>query len=764
MTFVHGYLLAGLVVLGVPVLIHLLNRQKPQQMPFPAFRFLKLKRATNRRRMRLQNLLLLLARLLVLLLVIFALARPQLRGEKTPLSGTQPVLAVLIFDTSPSMDYTSAGETRLDEARTRAKELLAQFAPESKIRVIETGELMPPVNDLSGWIQGRSVVESRIGGLRTRPVVEPLPRLVEGGVALLARAVQEDNRPRMLVVFGDRTVPSWPGGAGKKVPEDIQAFFVDIGIEKPRDLAIESIETRPALVVPGAKLEVAVSVRAVGAEFNTELNCLFENEADPDPAQTRQPVRLGDGQRRRYVFQRKVPLRPKDALDAPVQIVASLRGSDALAFNNTAYATVPVRSKRKLLLIADEPKKARPVRLAIQTIEADRPADAFEVVQKTEKETLTLKATEWQDFSVAILHQLAEPKVALWDALGAFVENGGGLIIIPGGDEVERSVDVFNAEGERVHLLPGTLKRLVKVPEGQPGVRWKDFQRGHALTGAFLDMQRAGRVDFDNPTTAPQVLGYWEVEPNPKALVISTYNVPRGEWAAVLEMRRGRGRVLMFTLPLDGRQIDATRSWHNYWKDSSFGQVLLDLACQDLAGRVSLPSLNFQRGQEVRLAPPSPLPPAPFKLIGPGLSESETRVNWNVPANAGAPGAPLPDLVLPQATSAGNYQLRDSKDRVFMGFSISEPAEESNLARVPVETIEAVLGEKAVRQVVHGIELKTQLGTAPPTELLPLVLIALLALLVLESWMANRYYKPVKETEEQAKSLRPTGELTRSRL
>lgn len=760
MTFVHGYLLAGLVALGVPILIHLLNRQKPQQLPFPAFRFLKLKRSTNRRKLRLQNLLLLLARLLVLLLIVLALARPRLTGSESPLSGTRPVLAVLIFDTSPSMGYATANESRLDDTRARVKELLDEFAPESKIRVLETGEPLPGLNDVEGWLQGRALVEARVSGLRTQPVIESLPRLVEGGVALLARMAQDDNKPRVLVVFGDRTAPSWPGGALKPIPEEVKALFIDVGIEKPRDLAIESIETRPTVVVAGSKLEIVVHVRATGADFNTELKC--ELEGDPAPAQSPQNVRLSDGQRGRYVFHRVVPARP-DAPDAPVQIRASLAGSDPLAFNNSASATVPVRTKRKLLLVAGNAQNARYVRLALQTIAADRPADAFAVTQTTPADAAKPTAN-LGEYDVVILHQVVKVPPGLWPALGTYVENGGGLILIPDGDDLVATRDEFNDEAGQVQLLPGKLKQLIKVPPNQPGVPWAEYRRGHPLTQQFLDWQRGANVDFNDPKTRPFVFGYWEVDA-PAEAVVAAY-ADKDQRPALLEKRRGRGKVLLFTLPLDGRKLDDLRGWHNYWSDSSFGQVLLDQSCQYLAGRVNLPSLNFKRGQEVRVALPVPLPAAPYKLTGPGLSESETRVTWNAPANAGTPGVPIPDLLLPQATSTGNYQLRDNKDRPFLGFSIMELPDENNLARVPSETIEAVLGEKTVVPVGHNATLKGKLGEsfAPPTELLPVLLLGLLAFLVLESWLANRYYKPTPEAEEQARTLRPTGELTRSRI
>src|SRR5262245_26531780 len=130
MTFIHVYLLGGLALVGIPILLHLLLRQKPRRLPFAAFRFLKARQVTNQRRMRLQHLLLLLLRMLVLAAICLALARPLLFSHWLSGTGNQPVAAVFLFDTSPSMGYTVGGvegATRLDDARDRARELIKEM-------------------------------------------------------------------------------------------------------------------------------------------------------------------------------------------------------------------------------------------------------------------------------------------------------------------------------------------------------------------------------------------------------------------------------------------------------------------------------------------------------------------------------------------------------------------------------------------------------------------------------------------------------------
>src|SRR5437899_9351551 len=89
MTFVHPLLLAGLLLAGIPILLHLIMRQKPKRLPFPAFRFLLQKHRTNQRSLRLRHLILLALRVFLIVAMCLALAHPRL--FKGVLPGEQPV-------------------------------------------------------------------------------------------------------------------------------------------------------------------------------------------------------------------------------------------------------------------------------------------------------------------------------------------------------------------------------------------------------------------------------------------------------------------------------------------------------------------------------------------------------------------------------------------------------------------------------------------------------------------------------------------------
>src|SRR5437868_14820221 len=105
-------MLGGAILAGIPVLLHLIMRQKPRHLLFPAFRFLLQRHRTNQRKLRLRHLLLLALRVLLIALICLALARPKPYSERLNLSADRPAAAVLVFDNSLSMEYAVAGRSR----------------------------------------------------------------------------------------------------------------------------------------------------------------------------------------------------------------------------------------------------------------------------------------------------------------------------------------------------------------------------------------------------------------------------------------------------------------------------------------------------------------------------------------------------------------------------------------------------------------------------------------------------------------------------
>jgi hypothetical protein len=722
--FVHRYLLWGLLLTGVPLLVHLVMRQQPKRLAFPAFRFLKQRARINRRKLRLQHLLLLLLRMGIIAALCLALARPRLAADRLVSGTDRAVSAVMIFDTRPSMEYTSGGQTRLDDARQKARELLDEMADGSQVAILDTGDA--PAGDGSEWLPS-ALVPTRLDGLRIRPANGSLNRQIDRAVRLLDKQPSgQDAPPRFLYVFSDRTRSGWDGRTVKgAIPAGLEVVFVDVGIDGARDLAIDKIEVVPPVVEPGERMEVLVTVRASGAPFESELVCGLDNDNERMPE--RQAVQLGAGQSRVFAFELTAPpgTPQKGGPGSVYQVTARLLTSDALPINNARHATFLTRERRKVLTLVDDrdvaadPPSWKAWQLAINEVKRFR----CDVRSLSEADKLSIQ--DLRSYPVVCVFESA-PRAELWTKLAEYVRGGGGLIVVPG-DKAEE------LPAEAVNLMPGKLQRLVQAPKDEP-VLWSPWKPGHLIGKFFITSLQTMNPDYGDPNLAPRARAYWEVEPADKdALVVATYADDKHH-PALLERAVGRGRSILFTTPMDARTLSNGAYWHNYWSDSSFGLVLVDQVCRYLAGDLSLPELNYLCGQVPQVTLPVPLAP-PYTLQGPNLTPAETTVK----ANEGDGR-----VELPQAVAPGNYAVFDNKlQHRVAGCSLNVRAEESLLDRVPAEEIEEVLGKGSVVQAGRSVSLKEALQglRGPPVELLPWLMIALLLVLTAEGVLANRFYR-----------------------
>src|SRR3954466_16224779 len=102
----------GLGAISVPILIHLLNRRKFEKVVWAAMRFLRVSVEQNQRRIRVEDMILLALRCLLLLLLGFALARPTgCSATHGGWLGQTKITAVVLLDNSYSMSATDGAKS-----------------------------------------------------------------------------------------------------------------------------------------------------------------------------------------------------------------------------------------------------------------------------------------------------------------------------------------------------------------------------------------------------------------------------------------------------------------------------------------------------------------------------------------------------------------------------------------------------------------------------------------------------------------------------
>jgi hypothetical protein len=691
MTLIHGYLLAGLVLAGLPIIVHLVMRQKPRQLPFPAFRFLKRRLHVNQRRMRLQHLLLLALRIGLIAALCLALVEPKVRTSAAPGKVDQPVAAVFLIDTSPSMEYKDGDEMRLTVACGLAEKVLDQMDPRSRVAVLDCGDDPKTDTDQATEI---TKARARVKSLTTRPASYPVNAHIARAYGILeSLGAKDPTAPRLLYIFSDRTRNAWSDALKtEELPPYVRAVFVDVGVDEPHDLAIDRIEVVPAVADPGQEVQVSITVRCTGRQRKNRLSWQIDNDPNAEQQPSATDFELAGGKERTFAYKiPKAPPLPPQTRTAAFQITARLALPDSLTFNDTRSATFLVRNRRTVLTIADDPKAAQNWHNVFAAIEksASERGEPRPLHATFKCEVVSTESTkDWQavpDSAIVCLYQTRNPPQKLWGMLHDYVSRGGKLIIVPGGDEVQDDdVAKFNSDGVKAELLPAKLVRFrdVSGPKKDGKALLKDFDRKHPLTAPFEGWRRAN-VDFTQEKLRPFFTHLWEVAPvENTGQVIMSYEKP--DQPALLERDLGpSGRVLMFTIPLDNHEPDKVHPRTNIWSESSFGMVLVDLACVYLAGGTETGEVNFVCGKPVLVPLLTSSDEKEYQLKGPpGLTLSETKVP--------APEGRL--LAIPQATQPGNYSVVREKGDTVAAFSVNIPAEESRLERVPGKEIERALG------------------------------------------------------------------------
>ena len=119
-------MLWGLAAGGIPILIHLLHRRRFQTVTWAAMQFLLAATKKQSRRLKLEQLLLLIIRTMIVLLIALALSRPTAETLGEYFQSEGPKHRILVIDATFSMGYAPAGRTRFDRAKELARQIVVE--------------------------------------------------------------------------------------------------------------------------------------------------------------------------------------------------------------------------------------------------------------------------------------------------------------------------------------------------------------------------------------------------------------------------------------------------------------------------------------------------------------------------------------------------------------------------------------------------------------------------------------------------------------
>ncbi|MCI0684284.1 MAG: VWA domain-containing protein [Gemmataceae bacterium] len=494
-----GTVAVGAGAVSVPIIIHLLNRRRYRIVTWAAMRFLLAAQKQNTRRLRLEQLILLLVRVGVIALVVFAMAAVMPWAENVwayfwPEGGRPGAQLgarmhhVIVLDGSLSMNLSAEGQPLFERARQLAIAKIKQSPAGDGFSVLL-------VRDNPAWIVGEA---SHHAGRVIREV-EAI-RAGHGNSALAptlnmvsAKLSEASGRfpSQTVYFFTDLQRTTWaglppsdpaPDGDSKaKTPwQDIQerarTVFVDVGRDDVDNVAVADLSIDEPFVTTGMEAPITAVIQHFGKEKRTnvrvELLVGKAREAGGDAALSPRVVghelvpELRAGDRSQLGFRYKFPEPGTYAVQVRVE-------GDDLELDNVRSAVVTVKDTIPVLLVNGKPSLDRfdqateYVRLALNPWPRGAEPKWAPLRPRVVKASLfpDVPEDELLNYDLICLCDVGQFGPGDLRRLDAHVRRGGGLMIALGGNALD-NLDVYNRLffKNEYGLLPAQLFKKVAAP------------------------------------------------------------------------------------------------------------------------------------------------------------------------------------------------------------------------------------------------------------------------------------------------------------
>ena len=551
LAFLNLTFLFGALGAAVPLVLHLVRRQRAGIHVFSMVRFLISSQRAIVRQQRFRRILLLLLRMAACAILAVIFARPFLRDQdETVFAGTQPEAVSILVDTSYSMGYGN----RIALAKRRAAEILNE---------LQTGD---QVALLTFAVQARVVRE--IG-----PNQAELPILLDTQVNATFQATDyvealraaddqlsgSDFDRRTVYLVSDFQQSGWnPRSGGWRLSPGVQLRMIDVGDAQDDNSAVTGVEiptvasvespaaaaaedrTPDASATPtgggtlsrqeralsgdGRTLDVAVRIRNFGqAPFRDEVT-LRVNGVETGKRRVDVPPQSG----RVEIF--------RQTFSAATNTGEVMLGDDGLPVDNRFYFTVNAPTPVRVLCLEERSRPNRPSEAAYYLSQAlSLRRDPPVVVDVRSADALAV--SDPSEYDVVISANLSVLPRAAKDRLTGYVRSGGSLIIAL---NPAVSSGIFNSSfGE---LLPGRIASL-SSPDG-PRDRYRlltDVNYQHPVFQPFSGPRHGdfGTVRFYRTA---------RFEPDSSASVPARFDDGA---AAVAEKPLGNGRTFLVLSTFD---------------------------------------------------------------------------------------------------------------------------------------------------------------------------------------------------------------------
>lgn len=449
MTFLQPWMLWGLLGASVPIIIHLIHRRRPRRQPFAAIELLLRSADRVDKRWRLQRILLLAARVLLLALLALAAARPTPEATGQPAASAGPRRVGIVVDVSASMQARYDERTAFERALRRARSIVNDLGPEDLAVVVTAGteaalSTPEPTADRRRLREAVDAVEPSAGR-------GDLGRATTLAVRALDPGEQASDVPVEVAVLSDwaESAVQTPADVSLQAGGRARVELIDV-LEEVDD------DARDNGALTSVQVEPSPSGQALALRFLVRTRSFAPTGGDRAPRAL--DLVVGEG----AVETSLVEIAPgtiadqvvEHAFEEPGVKLAEVRiAPDRLTLDDRFFVVARVRPRVRTLVVDGDPSGVAKEDEVFYFDKAARAGLADHPVPRIVT-TDQLAGVDLSAYEVVVLAGLVTLPAAQGQRLSNFVEGGGGLLVAVGPDTDARALS------DALPVLPRALRGL----------------------------------------------------------------------------------------------------------------------------------------------------------------------------------------------------------------------------------------------------------------------------------------------------------------
>jgi uncharacterized membrane protein len=415
MIFLNPAILFGLLAASIPVIIHLFNLRKLKKIEFSTLTFLKELQKNKIRKIKLKQWILLALRVLIILFVVMAFARPTLQSLQ--IGGTTSAAkttAVFILDNTYSMSIVDQKGSYFNQAKEIIKQVIEHLQEGDEVGLIlvsnPKGENKLTSN-LSEFVKNIDQLDLSFASGDLNSAITKAAQLIS----------ESKNFNKEIYVLSDFqknkiTKENLNNDLSELLNESIRFYSFDLSDKDVFNLSVDELKINNQIFEKDKPVSFSVTISNNSKQdVSSAVVSLFLN--DERAAQKSFDVSAGQS----TIVEIEAILKTNGFID----VVAEIE-TDEIELDNKRFASLFIPEKISVGLFAENQNDLTYVDLALQTAGQEK----YQIERKSINQLTSQQLNKYQTIIIS-----ANTILSGVDQVKMFLQNGGGVILFPSSNQ-----------------------------------------------------------------------------------------------------------------------------------------------------------------------------------------------------------------------------------------------------------------------------------------------------------------------------------------